>query len=485
MKREIYLEYFQSESIPVRNQAYLSALAENLCGSSEFLFEELLAFDSEVVKANLALLFKIKPHLWDAFICKLQRLSEIPVNVITSLAGIVTFYRVEGLDYGVAENLVKNYEAKGDDANELLLGLLVCLQNSNLWLAKVQNLVKNINAKIEDGLLQYMESNCLLYGESSEAIKLIAKEVNYELKNKIVQKLLLKYGNNHKIVYLVIDIINQNKQGLTAFLYGLIEYLNDKKYSQNLRFAMIDTILTILNNKDIKVSQYQSKCFFASLAEWMQSDWCQRLGTIERYLEKHPGDKLKIFRLYDQMIILYALKNGIDMQSMRWFKASGWTKAGLPELISVAFKKDFFLAVRRYGALEEKTQAYLLALYAMTVDDCDINTKAQEILNLLIATPRLDGSVNEILSDLEYVLEKNSRARPYVNCLLDLILSSKSPLNDAKVLDIMKLYSFCNAHGLNASVFRKMYHKEIVMLVEGREKSSGAMTALQEVFDAL
>lgn len=471
-----YRKWLNSDNEQVRNLAFQAAFV-----TGSVPLEDLVRDYPKLIELNLTVALKRRPELWADFIGQVAKLKNIPVQLVSEIVGMVSFYLNDRkYDFDEAFKLVDSYEPSPDEAGILTVSLMRCLERDDRWLTIALNKVKKINAKIEEPLLALIENSHVYEGQKRLILDAIMEEADYSLKAKIVHKLLQRYGNIEAIRGIVLAYLEKFHFGMAAFAYPLIEWLKDEQFSIEDRVFFTEKFLDLVISHQILLSQNQRKQFFAVLDLWLSKGNQECLDKLDRYLENFPNDAGKVFRLYNRVIVKICQSNGDkSVSNCNWFGFLWEKDSWVRTLIERAFNIKYIKAIRRYGEKNEQTEVYMLALHgALTTDDL-IRKRASEILILFEQTVYLTGCINELLPQLENILQEDKSLAPYVNFMLDLLLVRDYPLNHVSVLDLQRLDDFCSRYALKANNFYEKFKEPLMDLWEKQNEEERIIDILK------
>lgn len=471
-----YRKWLNSDNEKVRNSSFQAAFVTHSVS-----LEDLIRDYPELIEKNLTVALMRRPELWNDFIEEVIKLEKIPVKLITEIVGMVSFYLKDSkLDFDKAFKLVDSYVPDSGDAGLLVVSLMICIEGDDRWLTIALNKVKKINAEIEEPLLEFLRRSGCPSPEQYLILDRIMKEVDYSLKAKIVNQLLQSYGIAEETAKRVVSYLTEYRAGLTAFMYYLINWLQDVKIPASHRIYFAGEVLELLICHKISLPQGQRKQFFAVLDFWLGNGNPDSMEKLDRYLEVFPNDAGKVFRLYSRVIVKISRSKGDNkVSNSNWFGFVWNTNPQVKDLINKAFDIRYIKALRRYGRKDEQTEVFMLALNGAATTDDLICKRAEEILNLFVQAAFLTGCINELLPQLEKILQQNKALVPYINRLLDLLLAKDYALNHVSVVDLRKVDDFCNRYALKADNFYEKYKDALMDMWEKQNEEDEIINLLE------
>lgn len=475
-----YRKWLKSDSVKVRNLAFQAAYVKG-----NFSLNELVTDYPDLIEINLLLVLKTNPHLWDKFIEEVSELEQKPLKLVTEIIGMTSFYLLDKIsDFEKAFDLVEKYQPQGDDANYLMMILLICSVRETRWVDVARKKAELINANIEKPLLTHLEKSPVTNANQLSILEIILDEADYNLKAKVIDTILRNFANvafgDLRIVGKIADWLEKYNAGLAAFMYYLIGFLKDDYVSLSVHALIIEKVLDLLTTNKIVLPQNQRKEFFNALDSWLMHRREKAIVFLDHYLDVFPNDAGKVFRLYNRVIVSICHGNGDkNVSSCNWFGFLWEKDTWVRNLIDQVFDVKYIKAIRRYGEKNEQTEVYMLALHgALTTDDL-IRKSASEILNLFDQTVYLTGCINELLPQLENILQKNKSLALHVNFLLDLLLVRDYPLNHVSVIDLVKVDKFCSMYGLKADNFYEKFKEPLMDLWEKQNEEERIIDILK------
>lgn len=457
--RENYLLWLSSDSKTIRGLAFQAALVNKI-----FPWEKLFTDYSELIERNLLWALKKHPELWDDFISAVEKMQKPPVKLMCEIVAMVSFYLCdEDIDIKRAIDLIANYEPESQDAGELVIALLIGMQRENCWQAIAMKKAQKVDASIEQVLLSYLKDYGCPYANVMVVLDVIVDVVDYPLKAKIINSLLQNYGISHEVIAVVCSYIEEYWQGLPIFMSYLIDWVNsDEPSLVSCKMKIMNCIFSVLTSHSLQLPQNQRRLLFSAADWWMQEDVKQACLTLDKYMQIYPEDRLKVLRLYNQVL------NKTGSQGV-WFDTEKWKYFDWkPQLIlSILDDERYFKILRRHGSKKELTMFYMELLRGSVCDFPQYAKKSIQCLKLMEEVSYLSGNIMDFLPELESFLQKSTRVKSFVNAFIDLILTKNCAQNKLSTDDLKKIDAFCLKYELKA---RKFYTKFAFQLSEIKER---------------
>ncbi len=481
LTKENYLKWFDHEDDEIAVAAFQSAFKANLVGDPMFDFAELCLYNPSLTQSGIDAVFK---NFWKSPLCEedvkiSQQLAEKFASCsyvpFVAVKKVLEYYVVgcfsETLQQDYFKKFFNDYEPTDTDAGEYLLS-----SQFYSFLDDCDNLKKvAVKVVVDDAyevkLAEFLagEEFSYLYQSDCSQKERDILDVMITLISKVrVEKQpgLWLYLRCFDGVFAEVfcDFLQKNPDRLDDFM-SLIISLVKHGIGMCGRDALIKTSLRLLNN-GAKISINHSTNFFEQLDKWLSCSDVQAIALLDDFLKKHPGEGLKVFKLYDRMIVTCCNKSGkLRISSMEWMTndVHKLLSGEVAFWIDKAFKPVFAMAVKRHGSKEDQFRYFNLLLLACGSPNDSIAEQALSMLKSFDALTYLTGDVCLCLSSLDemllHVSQKNkSRVKSHVNSFIDLSFARLYH----EVLDVKALDDFCLKHMLRAKNFYQNYQYEVL-----------------------